>query len=393
MKMTGHTAHSKVKGTMVYLEPDRRCRPRCHVCGRPGTIHTSGRHRAVKDLAIADHEVVVQFSYRTVWCAHCNGARVEQLDFTGPSMRITYRLANYMWGLCNELPLSSVARRFGLDPKTVKALDYEKLKQHYAATDTENLRLLAIDEIAIKKGHTYMTVVLDYETGRVVWMGKGRRTSTLATFFAQLTDSQKKGIQAVAMDMWQPYIKAVQEHLPGADIVFDLFHIVQGFNRVIDTVRRSEYRKASEQDKQVIKGSRYLLLKNQENLSVTDKRNEPEELQRLLDLNEKLNAVYILKDDLKRIYQQSSVVDMAKALLHWCIRAESVGDRFVTAFSKRLKKHAYGILAYCDWPISTGPLEGANNKIKVLKRIAYGFHDEEYFVLKVKQALPGRKAG
>jgi len=393
MKLTGHTAHTDFKGTMIYMEPDRRSRPHCHVCGRPGSIHTSGLHRAVLDLSLADHRVIVQFEYRKVWCRHCGGAKVEQLDFTGPGMRITYRMANYIWSLCEKLPIDSVARRFNLDPKTVKAIDYEKLKQHYGHTDTENLRLLAVDEIALKKGHKYMTVVLDYETGRVVWMGEGHRADTLAEFFNRLTDSQKKGIQAVAMDMWQPYIKAVKQHLPHADIVFDFFHVVQGFNKVIDKVRRSEYRKASQEHKKVIKGSRYLLLKNKENLTLTDEHNEPEKLQRLLDLNKNLNAVYILKDDLKRIYQQATPAAMAYALVTWCRRAEELRNRSVTAFSTRLKRHAYGILNYCNYPISTGPLEGANNKIKVLKRIAYGYHDEEYFVLKVKQALPGKGAG
>jgi len=249
--------------------------------------------------------------------------------------------------------------------------------------------VLAIDEIALRKGlNGYMTVVLDYLTGRVVWMGEGRSMETLDAFFAELTDAQKQGIEAVALDMWDPFINRVQHHCPQAKIVFDLFHLVKAFGEVIDEVRREETRRAAcKEDRCYIKGSRYLLLKNRDNL----RPDECVRLRELLKVNERLSAVYVLKDQLKMIYQYRRRGWAKRALDQWCTLAEEVDHWLMRRFIGRLRRYEHGILNHCEHRISTSPLEGVNNKIKVIKRKAYGFHDPEYFALKVKQALPGRK--
>lgn len=393
MKVVDQTVHGDIGGALIKLGPDERCRPICHKCGSVGTVHTSGLNRAVRDLNLADMYVVAQFEYRKVWCSQCGKAKIEELSLCTTGARVTYRLANYVHELCKHMPVAVVARHLDLNHKTVKSIHRAKLMEEFGETDYSDLRILAVDEIATKKGHHYMTVVLDYETGRVVWMGKRRRAETLDAFFADMTQEQKDGIEAVAMDMWDPYIKSVKENCPKADIVFDLFHVVQAFGKVIDKVRRAEYNRASEEDKKVIKGTRYLLLKNKENLKCDDKRNEPEHLKELLELNETLNSVYILKDALKQIYRQPTRQQTKLVLDQWSQTAQHIDHRCVRTFAKRLQRYQYGILNYCDHRISTGRLEGANNTIKVIKRAAYGYHDEKYFALKVKQALPGKRAG
>jgi len=193
-------------------------------------------------------------------------------------------------------------------------------------------------------------------------------------------------IEAVAMDMWDPFIKAVSEFCPNAAIVFDMFHIVAQYNKVIDRVRREEASKAAtETDKKVIKGSRWILLKNKENL----KDNEIPRLEELLSVNKNLATVYILKDELKTIWDYKDRQQMDQALDHWCSKALESGISALKQFVKTLQLHKYGILNYADYPIHTSKLEGINNKIKVIKRQAYGFHDLEYFILKIKQACPG----
>jgi len=170
--------------------------------------------------------------------------------------------------------------------------------------------------------------------------------------------------------------------VPRAKIVFDLFHVVANFSRVIDKVRNSEYRKADKADKAVYKGSRYLLLKNRENLKAYEQR---QHLKELLELNETINTVMILKDKLKDIWTYRSRAWAAKALDNWCALALSLNHRSVNAFARMLDRYRYGILNHCAYPISTGRLEGVNNKIKVIKRKAYGFHDLRYFTLKIYQ--------
>lgn len=388
VKVVKQNVHDEAKSAMIYFEPDMRFHPLCHACGRPaGTIHSKGHRRILRDLNMAGAETWLQVGYRRIWCDKCNGTRVERLTFADASVRITKRLARCIADLCKTMTVEDVAKHFGLDRKTVAAIDYDALKEEFGGTDYTNLRILAIDEIAVKKGHEYMTVVLDYLTGRVVWMGEDRCKETLDEFFAGMSETQKEDIEAVAIDMWEPYINRIKHHCPHAAIVFDFFHVVQAFSRVIDEVRREEFRKSTMEHRDVIKGSRYLLLKNAVNL--TDKQRS--KLKDVLAINTTLSAVYILKDHLRNIFRDGNRKRTEHALGVWCSMAEEIDHSGVRRFIGRLRFFKYGILNHCDYPISTGKIEGVNNKIKVIKRKAYGYHNTHYFTLKVKQALPGKK--
>jgi transposase len=385
VKITEQSVHGeKADSAMIRMVPDLRYRPLCHRCqSRAVTVHSNGHSRYIRDLDIAATQVWLQVEYRKVWCDNCDGVRVEHLSFADASKRVTNRLARYIYELCKKLTVHDVAEHLDLDPKTVKAIDKSFLETDFSMTDCHNLRVLAIDEIALRKGHNYMTVVMDYFSGRVVWMGENRNKDTLDSFFAEMTDKQKQGIEAVAMDMWEPFINRVKHHCPDAKIVFDFFHVVQAFGKVIDKVRRDEYNKATEHEKEVLKGSRYLLLKNPENL----KEGQHDRLEEVLALNETLSILYVLRGQLKMIFYYSDRLTVKKLLDDWCEMASRVEHPSVHAFIKRLRFFEYGILNHADYPIGTSRLEGVNNKIKVIKRKAYGFHDSEYFALKVKQAF------
>ena len=385
VKITGQTVHGdNADSAMIGMAPDLRYRPLCHHCQSPAsTVHSNGHSRFIRDLNMAKSQVWLQVEYRKIWCDNCNGVRVEHLSFANASKRVTDRLARYIHDLCKMLTVHDVAEHLDLNPKTIKAIDKSFLEKSFGRTDCHDLRVLAIDEIALRKGHNYMTVVMDYFSGRVVWMDEGRSKETLDSFFAEMTDRQKEAIEAVAMDMWEPYINRVKHHCPNANIVFDFFHVVQAFGRVIDKVRRDEYLKANEQDRKVLKGSRYLLLKNEENL--TEKQQS--RLQDVLELNSTLSVLYVLKDHVKLVYYYSDRQKVKKTLDDWCEMAGQIEHPSVKAFIKRLRFFEYGILNHADYPIGTSRLEGVNNKIKVIKRKAYGFHDSEYFALKVKQAF------
>lgn len=391
MKVVEQNVHLDLEtpGTLLRLEPDRRFSPLCHECGAAGSPHSHGLRRFIRDLNVGPAQTTLHVEYRRVWCPRCEKAKVEQLSFADPSRRITHRLARAVYEMCKVATVQDVADHFDLDPKTVKSVDQHFLQQEFGQTDYEGLSILAVDEIALRKGQKgYMTVVLDYLTGRVVWMGEGRSKETLDAFFAGMSAEQRQAIQAVAMDMWEPFINRVQHHCPQAKIVFDLFHLVKAFGEVIDEVRREEVRNAeTKEDRQYIKGSRYVLLKNRRNL----RSKERVRLRELLAVNERISAVYMLKDQLKMIYQYRRRGWAKNALDQWCARAADVDHPKMTRFIGRLRSFEHGILNHCDHAIGTSPLEGVNNKIKVIKRKAYGFHDPEYFALKVKQASPGRK--
>ena len=333
---------------------------------------------------MATTQVWIACHYRKLFCPHCHNISIEDLELFHPYLRVTTRLALYIHQLCRFMTVTEVALHMGLDWKTVKNIDKMRLEGRYGQPDYEGLRILAIDEIATRKGHRYLTVALDYLSGRVVYVGKDRKAKTLKRFFNQLTTKQRKSIEAVVMDMWKPFIKVVKKKLPNALIVFDLFHVVSQFNRIIDKIRNSEFRKAAEENKAIFKGAKYLLLKNRKNIRC---KKEREQLKQLLQINEVINTVLILKDQLKHIWSYRSRTWANKALDHWCALAKSLKHSALNSFVKMLDRYCYGIINHCDYPINTSKLEGINNKIKVIKRKAYGYHDLRYFTLKIYQAF------
>jgi len=178
VKITEQSVHGKnASSALIKLRPDLRYRPLCHECGKHAdTVHSQGHFRHIRDLNMASAQVWLEVGYRKVWCNDCGGVRVEQLSFAHASQRVTHRLARYIYGLCKVMTIKEVAEHLDLDPKTVKKIDKEYLEKEFGETDTDNLRVLMIDEIAVRRGHRYMTVVADYFSGRVVWMGAGRNS-------------------------------------------------------------------------------------------------------------------------------------------------------------------------------------------------------------------------
>ena len=224
-------------------------------------------------------------------------------------------------------------------------------------------------------------MVLDLESGRIVFVGENRDAKALDPFWKRLRRSRAK-IEAVAMDMSAAYALAVSTHLLEATIVLDRFHVVKLLNEKLTQLRREAYREVVDGlQKDVLKGTRWLLLKNPENLDPT--RNERQRLEEALELNRPLATAYYLKEDLRQIWSQPDKTTAEGVLKDWIARAEASGIRILQRFARTLAIHRHRILAWYEHPISTGPLEGTNNKIKTLKRQAYGFRDHEFFKLKI----------
>jgi transposase len=372
--------------SVITLAPAEGSWPICSVCGQESRrLHIYGT-RQVRDLGLAQARVELVVPNRKLRCAGCQTIRTEGHDFLAPYRRYTLRFEQYVAGLCRHMSIKQVADHVGLDWHAVKEIDKRRLQREVGTPCYDGLRLLAVDEVAIHKGHTYLTTVLDLETGRIVWAGKGRTEATLASFFAELTPEQRKSIEAVASDMASGFRNAVEKACPHAAQVYDLFHVVAKYSReVVDVVRLEEAKKQDEAGRKLIKGSRYLLLKNAPNLLTSQRK----ALRELLAANKALSTVYILKDQLKRIWDYKHPAWARKALDQWCALAQESGIPALATFAKNLCRHEKGIVNHCRYPINTGRLEGINNKIKVIKRLAYGFRDDAYFILKIKGAFPG----
>ncbi len=382
VKTMNYEVDAKEKIVTITASPDERYKPICHKCKKAVDIIHSRDKRTVRDLSILDMKTHIIILYRTVKCPKC-GIVVEDTGLMDPYMRVTKRLINQILGLCRYMNIKDIAEYLALDWKTVKTIHKNHLVEKFANEENGISELLAVDEVSLKKRHKYLTIIINWRSGKVLWVGEGRKYETLKAFFDSLSDEQKKSIKAVAMDMWDPYIKAVKESCPDAAIVFDQFHVIKAFSAVINNVRNSEYRKADRQGKEVIKGSKYILLKNKENLDEKEKVR----LKALLEVNQAITTAYILKDYLKKLWDYKYSACAKRFLEQWCEIAKESGIRYIISFAKTLKRHAYGIINHCLFPINTSRLEGINNKIKVIKRKAYGFHDITYFSLVIKDAF------
>ena len=376
----------------VVLTPDKRYTPLCHECGtKAETVH-SNETRRLRDTKIAGKDSEIVYHYRKIKCPECEAIKVEKSDVTNSGgVEITNRLARTLHDLCGYMTVKEVAEYYNLNWGTVKKAHERQLKKEFGDDDLNHSGYLAVDELTFGKYHKYLTVVIDFKTGRVLWVGKDRKTDTIRDFFLSMSEKQRKQVRAVAMDMWKPYIKAVKEYCPDADIVFDKYHIIASYHReVIDEIRRSELRKMSKDhpDYEIYKGMRYSLFKNPEKL----KENEKEQLEKLLDINENISLAYILKDELKMVFRQDNSVDMLKYLTCLIGKMRASGLKPLKSFSRKLTKHWPGLITYAKHRIHTSLLEGINNKIKEIKRSAFGSRDFNYFKLKIKFAFPGNKS-
>jgi transposase len=372
--------------SVITLRHDERFDPICSECGNSvSSIHSSFPRR-VLDLCLADAKVELVIPNRKVRCPRC-GERVERHDFVEPYRRLTKRFERAVEDLVRVTSIRATAEHFGLDWSTVKEIDKRRLQREVGTPNYDGLREIAVDEIAVHKGHRYMTVVLDLALGRVVWVGKGRSADTLGGFFSLLSPEQRGSIEAIAVDMSAAFTEAIREHCPQAAIVYDLFHMVAKYGReVIDRTRIDERKRQTKEGSDVFLGAKYLLLSNRTSL----KLHQRVRLSELLLANESLSTVFILKEQLKHLWTYTSEGWARKALEEWCAMAEESGLKPLIRFAASLRRHAEGIINHCRYKLHTSRIEGVNNKIKVIKRIAYGFRDDDYFILKIKGAFPGK---
>ena len=276
------------------------------------------------------------------------------------------------------MTMSDVAALTLLSWDTVKAITKTHLAKDYGKPALPGVRYLGIDEIHLGAKKRYYTIVIDLEDGRILWAKPGRGGAALKGFWPRLRRAQAK-IKAVATNMSAAYWSAVLDHLPDAALVFDKFCVIKLMNERLDDLRRQMVREAEGAMKLKIKGTRFLLLRNPENL----KTDQIPKLDRALRLNEPLLVGWYLKEELRELWNQPSRQDMEAFMKDWCEKAEQSAIGQLIKMAKTLRLHASGILAYSRYPITSGKLEGINNKIKTLTKRSYGFHDENFFILKL----------
>jgi transposase len=367
------------RGIMLFLCCTRKTGD-CPDCGKRCASIEDTYTRTIRDLDLGQKKCFIVFDERKIRCG-CGYRGVERLDFVDKYGQHTKRFEEYVSTLCQKMSLTDAADVAEIDWKTAKRIDKKYLSCLVTALDAVYPTRLGVDEIAYRKGHNYLTVVRDLGLGKVIWVGQTRKKTALDAFFKELGETKSSQIQVFVMDTWDPYIASVHENT-NAEIVFDAFHVARKITEAVDTVRKQEFAKADVETRKKYKKKRFLILKRGKKLD-EEKR---ETLNALMVDNERLYQAYLLKEQALDIFDEQDEENALKRLDNWFENVKEAGISQFDAVVKTIKSYFYGIANYFKYRLTNAASEAFNNKINIIKRRAYGFHDLEYFKLKILQS-------
>ena len=355
----------------------------CPVCKSKKVIKHGALPRWFHSLPIGRKATYIKTEIPRVECKACKTNRQADIGFADPRFTYTKALSRYVLDLARHMTITDVSKHLNLSWDIIKSIQKRYLEKKYSNPKLSDLKRIGIDEIYIGK-RGYLTVVMDILSGAVVFVGDGKGGEALDPFWERLRRSRKAKVEAVAIDMSPAYIKSVRDNLKDAVIVFDHFHVIKMFNEKLSNFRRELHNNTIQNgEKKLLKGTRWLLLTAQENL--VDEKSKLQRLERALQINKPLATAYYMKEDLRQLWNWSD--DKAAAQWHlksWIDMARCSGISMLEKFAKTLERHFEGILAYFDFDgLSSGPIEGTNNKIKTMQRMAYGYRDIAFFKLKI----------
>jgi transposase len=352
-------------------------------CGKIHHCWYDTREKVIRDLDAFGTAVYLAFQIRRVECARCQAVKTERVSWLALSNRATKRFEEAVGRMAKQMSLTEVARhhRIGWDQAWRMELEYmrELVKKRPPAL---KIRVIGVDEISVRKGHTYRVVVADLDEQRPIWIGgTGRTKEDMDLFFAEIGVERSKTIDLAVMDMWKAFRNSTGEHAPQARIVFDKFHVLRHLSMALDEVRRQEYKRVNEKERTYIKGQRYTLLSHQANLDTEGRRS----LKLLLKANKRLHKAYLLKEVFGQLWDYSYPASARKFFENWKAQLRWQKLEPYEKFAAMIERHWDGIVSYChpDNKVSLGFMEGLNNKIRVIQRRAYGIKNDEYLRLKV----------
>lgn len=371
------------KGNTIILHVQSKKRLSvCPKCGKRHLVKNGYRTRDFLGLPIGGKKIIIRMKVQRYKCkcVDCDYDQQEKIQFATGSSSYTHRFAKHVVDLLRSMTLKDVAARLDVSWDTVKEIHTRYLARHYSPPSLDGVECIGIDEFAVKKGHVYKTIVVDLISGRILYVGEGKGIEALTDFWKKVK-RKKISIKYVATDLSAAFIGSVLENCPDAIHVFDHFHVVKLMNDKLDDIRRIQYNMEKDINKRkVLKGTRYLLLGN--GADIYDAKYKTR-LENALAMNEPISKAYYLKEQLREIWAQVRKEDAEKVLADWVEQAKESGIPQLQKMAMTMLAYKRGILAWYDCHISTGKVEGINNKIKVMKRNAYGFRDERYFKLRL----------
>jgi transposase len=338
--------------------------------------------RRVRDLSCGDTRIFLELEVRRVDCRRCGKVKRERLAFLADNPLYTKRFAYFVGRRCRQATIKDVAKELALDWQTVKVLEQQYMEAQLKRAGTPAPQVIGVDELAIRKGHSYRIVVSDLVRGRPIWFGgEDRSEASMSQFYDWLGQRNSSRIRLAVMDMWKPFRLATNAYAPQAAILFDKFHVMRHLGEALDQVRKSEYARLQGRGRRYIKGQKYTLLSRKENLTLAGKK----ALQKLLAANKRLNTAYVLKESFGQLWSYEREGWARRFFENWRSSLKWQRLKPYEKFAQMIDRHWDGIAAYCrpENKVSLGFVEGLNNKIRVIQRRAYGLRDEDYLRLKI----------
>lgn len=350
----------------------------CPCCGGKDLISKGLKIRKLRMAPLGNKMAILELRLHRLQCVNCLHVWWPPIPFAKPKKRYTTSFEKFVINLMGFATIEHVAKLLGVSWALIKNIHKEYLRREYQNPDLGSLQYVGIDEFSIRKGHEYMTIFTNLETGEIIHAVEGKSMENITPFLLQLKERAFQ-LKAMAMDMNAAYASAVRNHLPEIDVVFDRFHVVALLNTAIEEVRRDQQAKCNEVGLKAIKGMRFLLLRNYEQLDFKRKSS----LECLLEVNQPIALAHAMKEQIRQFWSKQTVKEGARFLAWWIMDALETGIRELEKTGKTLLKHWQGLVNYFKHPITNAKTEGINNKIKTMKRQAYGFRDIEYFKLRL----------
>jgi transposase len=353
----------------------------CSGCGRKFSDAYDSRERAVRDLPWSSFQAVVHIEVYRVKCPDC-GVKIEKVPLLPSKAPFSQRFEDAVGQACESASARQVARRMGLAESTVRAIDLRYLERWDAKRRQPPLRQMGVDEIYRGKKGKFLTVVCNLETGEPLWFGRERKQETLDDFFgSQLVSRQRKRIEAVCVDMWEPFRLSIEHWAPQCQIVYDKFHIMQHANDAVDEVRKAEFLRQGRKKRGLIKGKKWLLLSRWVNLTEANRG----ELIRLFQMNRRVFKAYLLKESLERLWNYRYRGAMLNYLSKWMDQLKWQRLAPFKKLAETLLKHVDGIANYCETQVRFGVVEAVNGNIRMLINRGRGYQNLRYLLLKAKR--------
>jgi len=370
-----------INADKIFLTVERQGNTVCPRCGQECLeAPKDNRVQVVEDLSAFGRRCYIRLWKFRIEC-ECGYRGTESIEWLTRYERVTVRYQKWIYAFCKRMTGIDVARIFGISKHTVYRLDKEGIEQELLEQKQIKPKRISIDEISRKKGHHYATIISAPNERKVLEVSKGRKMVDIAPFFQQKGGRWCKRIETVTIDAWLAYRKAIKKYCEDAIICFDHFHLAQYFSKAIDKLRISEARKVDKDEREIFKGTRWLLLKRPEKL----KEDQKGKLDRLLDLNKNLFKGYILRDEFRQVFEGPSAHSRLIRLTLWIQKAKTVRISQITEFVKLIEKWEPFIRNSLREGCSNSFAEGINTKVRVIQRMAYGYKDFEYLRLKIIQ--------